>query len=114
LNYATEVTFECGPTDTGVAAFTEAALIIRGCDTVEELLTCGMWPLSEKFGFKVETKETLPPAKGCGVDASSYSCYWGRRVGSTFETRIASVACLLMGNYNIAGHNAYKGLLHGS
>jgi hypothetical protein len=61
LNYATEVTFECGPTDTGVAAFTEAALIIRGCDTVEELLTCGMWPLSEKFGFKVETKETLPP-----------------------------------------------------
>jgi hypothetical protein len=63
LNYATEVAFECGPIDTGVAAFTEAALIIRGCDTVEELLTCGMWPLSEKFGFKVETKETLPLPK---------------------------------------------------
>jgi hypothetical protein len=55
-----------------------------------------------------------PPVKGCGVDASSYSYYWGRRAGSTFEMRIASAACLLVGNYNIAGHNAYKGLLHGS
>jgi hypothetical protein len=24
---------------------------------VEEFLTCGLWPLSEKFGFEVETKE---------------------------------------------------------
>jgi hypothetical protein len=59
LNYAMEVTFECGPTDANVAAFTEAALIIGGHDAVEEFLACGLWPLSEKFGFKVEMKETL-------------------------------------------------------
>jgi hypothetical protein len=59
LNYAMEVTFECGPTDANVAAFTEAALIIGGNDAVEEFLACGLWPLSEKFGFKVEMKETL-------------------------------------------------------
>jgi hypothetical protein len=58
LNYATEVTFECGPADANVAAFTEAASIIEGRDAVEEFLACGMWPLSDKFGFKVEAKET--------------------------------------------------------
>jgi hypothetical protein len=38
---------------------------------VEESLTCGLWPLSEMFGFKVETKES-PPVEGCGVEATSH------------------------------------------
>jgi hypothetical protein len=84
LNYAMEVTFECGPADTDVAAFTEVALIIAGHDIVEEFLACGLWPLSEKFGFKVETKET-PPVEGCCANASSYSCYWGTRAGVNFR-----------------------------
>jgi hypothetical protein len=58
LNYLREVTFECGSRDADVVAFTKAALIIGACDAVEEFLACGMWPLSEKFGFKVDRKET--------------------------------------------------------
>jgi hypothetical protein len=84
LNYSTEVTFECGPADANVAAFTEVASTIGGRNTVEEFLACGLWPLSEKFGFKVEPKET-PPVEGCGVDASSYSYYWGARAGGNFQ-----------------------------
>jgi hypothetical protein len=36
----------------------KAATIIVSRDAVEEFLACGLWPLSEKFGFSVETKET--------------------------------------------------------
>jgi hypothetical protein len=59
LDYAMEVTFECGPGDANVAAFTKATSIIGGRDAVEEFLACELWPLTEKFGFMVETKETL-------------------------------------------------------
>jgi hypothetical protein len=58
LHYLMEAAFECSPKDANVAAFIEAASIIGGHDTVEEFLACGMWPLSEKFCFEVETKET--------------------------------------------------------
>jgi hypothetical protein len=34
-------------------------------------------------------------------------------LGATFEARIASAASLLVGNYNMSEHNAYKGLWHG-
>jgi hypothetical protein len=36
-----------------------------------------------------------------------------QELGSTFKVRVAVVACLLVGNYNIAEHNATKGLHHG-
>jgi hypothetical protein len=49
FSYATEVTFECGPVDADVAAFTKAASIIGGRNAVEEFLACGMWPLSETY-----------------------------------------------------------------
>jgi hypothetical protein len=84
LNYLMEVTLECGPTDASVAAFTEAASIIGGNDAVEEFLACSLWTLSEKFGFKVERKETPSPIEGCGADASSYSCYCGARARGDF------------------------------
>jgi hypothetical protein len=57
LNYLTDAPFECDPKDMNVEAFAEVASIIGGRNTVEEFLGCGMWPLSEKFGFEVETKE---------------------------------------------------------
>jgi hypothetical protein len=107
LNYAMEITFECGPTDTDVAAFTEAASIIGGCDIVKEFLACGLWPLCEKFGFKVETKET-PLSKVVVPMPQVTPVIRAQVLGSTFEVRIATAACLLVGNYNIAEHNAYK------
>jgi hypothetical protein len=58
LNHLMEVTFECGPADANVATFTKAASIIGGCDIVEEFLANGLWPHSERFGFKLETRET--------------------------------------------------------
>jgi hypothetical protein len=80
LNYVMEVTFECGPADADVGAFTEAASIIGGYDTIEEFLACGLWPLSEKFG-----DEGDPPVEDSGADASSYSFYWGTRAGVNFR-----------------------------
>jgi hypothetical protein len=65
LNYAMEVTFECGPIDADVVAFTEAASIIGGHDAIEEFLACGPWPLCEKFGFMVEMKETTSRRLWC-------------------------------------------------
>jgi hypothetical protein len=46
LNYSTEVTFECGPEDANVAAFTKATSIIGGHDVVEEFLACGLQPVA--------------------------------------------------------------------
>jgi hypothetical protein len=112
LNYATEVTFECSPADADVAAFTESASIIGGRDIVEEFLACGLWPLSEKFFFKVETKET--PLSKVVVRMRQVTLVIGaQELGSAFEVRIAIAACLLVGNYNIVEHNAYQGIRHG-
>jgi hypothetical protein len=36
-----------------------------------------------------------------------------QELGVTFEAWIVNAASLLMGNYNITKHNAYKGLRHG-
>jgi hypothetical protein len=58
LNHLLEAPSTRGPDDTNIAAFIEATSIIGSCDIVEEFLACGLWPLSEKFGFDVETKET--------------------------------------------------------
>jgi hypothetical protein len=58
LDYLLGAPFECGPGDTNVVAFVEAASIFGGRDTVEEFLAYGMWPLSEKCELEVETKET--------------------------------------------------------
>jgi hypothetical protein len=42
LEYLTDAPYECGANDVNMAAFTEAAAIIRGHDVVEELLTYGI------------------------------------------------------------------------
>jgi hypothetical protein len=112
LDYSMEVTFECGPRDANVATFTEAASIIGGHNAVEEFLACGMWPLSKKFGFKVETKET--PLSKVVVSMPQVTHIIGvQEQGTAFEARIMNAASLLVGNYNITEHNAYKGLRHG-
>jgi hypothetical protein len=58
LNYLTKVPSSCGPKDTDFAAFVEGTSLIRGHDVVEEFLACGLWPLGEQFGFRVEMKES--------------------------------------------------------
>jgi hypothetical protein len=58
LNYLMEAPSDCNLEDANFAAFVEATSIIKGRNTVEEFLACGLWPLSEKFGFEVEAKES--------------------------------------------------------
>jgi hypothetical protein len=50
LNHLQEALCAYGPDDTNAAAFIEATSITRSHNVVEEFLTCGLWPLSEKFG----------------------------------------------------------------
>jgi hypothetical protein len=112
LNYLMEVTFECGPADTNVAAFTKAASIIGGHDAVEEFLAYDMWPHRENFGFKVGMKET-PLSKIVVSMPQVIHVIAAQELGATFETRITNAASLLVGNYNITKHNVYKGLRYG-
>jgi hypothetical protein len=112
LNYLMEAPFDCGPEDANIAAFNEATSIIERHDAVEEFLACGLWPLSRKFGFKVETKESsLSKVVVSMPQVPLVIGAWEH--GAEFEARIANAVNLLVGNYNITEHNAYKGLRHG-
>jgi hypothetical protein len=112
LNYLTDAPFECDPEDVNVAAFAEATSIIGACDTMEEFLACGMWPLSEKFGFEVETRE-MPLTKVMVPMLKVTPTIGAQESEAAFDKRIVNAANLLVGNYNIIEHNAYKGLRHG-
>jgi hypothetical protein len=83
LNYASEVTFECGPIDANVVAFTEAALTIGGHNAIEEFLACGLWLMPQ-----------VTPIIGA------------QDPGSTSKVRIANATCSLVGNYNTIEHKA--------
>jgi hypothetical protein len=98
--------------DTNFAAFIEVTSIIGGHDAVEEFLTCSLWPLSEKFGFKVDTKKS--PLSKVMVPMPQVTVIIGEQEPEAeFEARIVNAVNLLVGNYNIAGHNTYQGLRHG-
>jgi hypothetical protein len=71
-----------------------------------------MWSLSEKFGFEVETKET-PLLKIIVVMSKVMPTIGVQELEAAFEQRIMNAANLLVGNYNITKHNAYKGHWHG-
>jgi hypothetical protein len=87
LNYLSDVSFEGGPGDVNVAAFTEVASIIRGRDAVEEFLACSIWPLSEKCDFEVEMKEA--PLSKVIVPMLKVTAVIGmKESGATFEMRI--------------------------
>jgi hypothetical protein len=51
LNHLTMALSNYGLEDANFVAFVEATSIIGGRDIVEEFLACGLWPLSENFGF---------------------------------------------------------------
>jgi hypothetical protein len=111
LNYLMEAPSSCGPEDANFVAFIEATSIIGGCDAVEEFLTSGLWPLSEKFDFEVETKE-IPLLKVVVPMPQIDAAVGTEESRAKFEARIMNTVNLLVGNYNIAEHNAYQGLRH--
>jgi hypothetical protein len=52
LDYEVEPSVDCLDTNVNDVAFVRATDMIRGHDTVEEFLACGMYLLSVSFGFK--------------------------------------------------------------
>jgi hypothetical protein len=46
---------DCPNTDSNDVAFVRATMMIRGHDTIEELLVCGLYPLSASFGEVLDT-----------------------------------------------------------
>jgi hypothetical protein len=58
LNYLMEAPSDCSLEEANFTTFVEATSIIGGHDTLEEFLACGLSPLSKKFGFEVEAKES--------------------------------------------------------
>jgi hypothetical protein len=85
---------------------------IEGHDTVEEFLACGLLPLSENFGFQVERKES-PLSKAMVPMPQVNPIIRAQGHEADFVARIANATNLLVGNYNITKHNAYKGLRGG-
>jgi hypothetical protein len=112
LNYLTEGPSSFGLEDANFATFVEATSIIGDCDAVEEFLACGLWALSEKFGFKVERKES--PLSKVVVPMPQVDTVIGTEESrAEFEAHIMNVVNLLVGKYNVAVHNTYQGLRHG-
>jgi hypothetical protein len=112
LNHLIGTLFECGPGDTNVTSFIEAASIIRGRNAVDGFLSYGIWPLSEKCDFEVEIKET--PLLKVVVLMWKVPPFIGTQESeAAFKAWIVTAANLLVGNYNVTEHNAYKGLRHG-
>jgi hypothetical protein len=110
--YLTEAPSSCGLEDANFMAFVEAISNVGGRDAVEEFLASGLWPLGEKFGFKVETKE-FPLSKVEVLIPQIDAAIRADESRAEFEVCIVNVVNLLVGNYNVAEHNAYQGLQHG-
>jgi hypothetical protein len=76
---------------------------------VKEFLACSLWPLNEKFGFEVETKES-PLSKIVVSMPQVTTVIRVQESGAEFKARIVNAINLMVGTYNIVEHNAYKGL----
>jgi hypothetical protein len=109
LNYLMDAPSSCGPEDANFVAFIEATSVVGGHDVVEEFLACGLWTLSEKFGFKVETK-LCPLLKVVVLMPQVNTIIRTEESRAEFEAHIVNVVNLLVGKYNVAEHNAYHGL----
>jgi hypothetical protein len=112
LNHLMDAPFDCSPRDVNVMAFVEAALIMGGCDIVEEYLACGIWPLREGWEFSVERKE-MPRSKVVVPMLEVTPIIGKLESKASFEERIVAVANLLVGNYYVPEHNSYTRLWHG-
>jgi hypothetical protein len=112
LNYLMEAPSSGGSKDANFVAFVETTSSVGGRDAVEEFLASGLWPLSEKFGFKVETKES-PLSKVVVLMPQIDAAIRTEESRVEFAVCIVNTANLLVGNYNVVEHNAYQGLQHG-
>jgi hypothetical protein len=79
---------------------------------VEEFPSSSLWPLSQQFGFEVETKESLL-SKVIVLMPRFTTAIGQRETESTFVERIEKAANELDGRYDITEHNAYQGLRYG-
>jgi hypothetical protein len=95
LNYLMEAPSDCGLEDANFLAFVEVTYIIGGCDAK-----------------KVEVKES-PLSKVVVPMPQVTTVIGAQEPGTAFEVQIANVTNLLVANYNITEHNAYRGLRHG-
>jgi hypothetical protein len=100
------------PEDDDFAAFIEANSLIEGRDAVEEFLACGLWPLGEQFGFRVEAKES-PLSKVMVPMPQITVAIEERDSEAKFVVCVENVTNMLVGKYNIVEHKAYQGLRHG-
>jgi hypothetical protein len=100
LNYLTEVP-SCGSEDANFATFVVVTSIVGGHNSVEEFLASGLWPLSKKFGFAVETKES--PLLKVVVPMPQVDAVIGtKETRAEFEACIMNATNLLVGNSSIA------------
>jgi hypothetical protein len=109
LSYLTEVPSSYGSDDADFVAFVEATSLIGGHNVVEEFLACGLWPLGELFGFRVETKES-PLSKVMVLMPLITITIMEWESEAKFVAHVENAANLLVGNYNIVEHKAYQGL----
>jgi hypothetical protein len=109
LSYLTEVPSSYGSDDADFVAFVEATSLIGGHNAVEEFLACGLWPLGELFGFRVETKES-PLSKVMVLMPLITVTIMEWESEAKFVAHVENVVNLLVGNYNIVEHKAYQGL----
>jgi hypothetical protein len=109
LSYLTEVPSSYGSDDADFVAFVEATSLIGGHNVVEEFLACGLWPLGELFGFRVETKES-PLSKVMVLMPLITVTIMEWESEAKFVAHVENAANLLVGNYNIVEHKAYQGL----
>jgi hypothetical protein len=104
LNYLTEVSSSCDPEDADFMAFVNVTSLIRGRDEVEEFLTCGLWPLGEQFGFRVETKES-PLSKVMVLMPMITTAIEDQESEANFVVHIEKVTTILQSIRPIRGFN---------
>jgi hypothetical protein len=63
LDFSTDPSFECADDDTGDLTFVHSTSLIGGQDIVEEYLTCILFPLSARMGFREITDGETPVSK---------------------------------------------------
>jgi hypothetical protein len=105
LDYLMGGPSSCSLDDANFVTLVEATSIIGGHDAVEEFLGCGLWPLSRKFGFRLEMKESLL-SKVAVLMPQVATVIVAQESEAEFEPRIMNAVNLLVGNYNDAEHNA--------
>jgi hypothetical protein len=111
LNYLTEVPHNWSADDINVIAFKEAAKIIGGWHAVEEFLANGIFPLSNDWNLMVERAEA--PLSKVAVSLPKVAAMIDElETKAAFETRIATTANHMVGNYSPTEHRACMDQLH--